>query len=299
MTPQKQRKKLALRDAIGYILVAPATVLLCTFTIYPIFYLIYSSLFDGSLISKQRNFVGLGNYRALMTADFGKVVSNTVIYSFLLVFCTMVLAVLFAVWINGKTTKRLNSLTQAAAFTPHIISLVSASFVFMWLMDDQTGFINVCLNAVGLPKFPFMSSTKTALISLVMVMVWKSVGYYTLLVYAALQTIPTEIYEAATLDDTPKIKVFFRITLPMISPTLFFTVIVATIGSFQVFDTVNLMTHGGPVNATNTLVFYIYEYAFKFMKLGLSSAAGVILLLFVGVFTILYFSVLAKKVHYQ
>lgn len=97
--------------------------------------------------------------------------------------------------------------------------------------------------------------------SLVGMMVWKSLGYYSLLILAALQGVPKDIYEAAEIDDTPKIRTFFRITLPMISPTLFFTTIVATISSFQVFETVNLMTQGGPVNSTNTLVYQIYSDA--------------------------------------
>ncbi len=302
--PRKKKKvkqKYRLGEQLaGYGLVAPAIILLCVFTIYPMLYLIYSSLFDGKLISKKRNFVGFENYEKLLTdSDFLRVISNTVVYSILLVAFTMVLAVLVAVWLNSKVTPRLNSLTQAAIFTPHIISLVSASMVFMWLMDPQIGFINSILTKLGLGKFPFLASPNTALISLVMVMVWKSVGYYSLLILAALQNIPPNIYEAAALDDTPKVRVFFRITLPMISPTVFFTTIVATISSFQVFDTVSLMTQGGPVNSTNTLVYYIYQYAFKYMKLGPAMAAGVILLVFVLVLTIIYFAFLGKKVHYQ
>lgn len=284
----------------GYALVLPSVLLLGAFTIYPIFYLIYSSLYDGKLISKKRNFVGLKNYITLLQdADFRKVLSNTGIYSVLLVVLTMVLATLVAVWLNSGKTKRLNSLVQAAIFTPHIVSLVSASLVFTWLMDPQIGFFNSILTSLGFAKFPFLSSPKTALLSLVLVMIWKSVGYYSLLILAALQTIPKEIYEAAALDDAPKLRVFCRITLPMISPTLFFTTIIATINSFQVFDTVNLMTQGGPVNSTNTLVYYVYQYAFRYMKLGPAMAAGVILLVLVLALTVVYFVFLGKKVHYQ
>ena len=194
-----------------------------------------------------------------------------------LVAILMVLATLLAVWVNGKAQKRLNSVTLAAVFTPHIISLVSVSTVFLWIMDPQIGAINYVLRTLGLKPFPFLASSKTALASLVGMMVWKSLGYYSLLILAALQGVPKDIYEAAEIDDTPKIRTFFRITLPMISPTLFFTTIVATISSFQVFETVNLMTQGGPVNSTNTLVYQIYSDAFKYLKL-----------FFLG-----------KKVHYQ
>ena len=118
-------------------------------------------------------------------------------------------------------------------------------------------------------------------------MVWKQAGYYTLLIMAALQGVPQEIYEAASIDDAPAYKTFFRITLPMISPTLFFVSITATISSFQIFDAVNLITGGGPLNSTNTLVYYIYEQTYKFGKLGTGSAASLLLLILVGVLTFL------------
>jgi len=284
----------------GYAFVAPAILLLCIFTVYPIIYLVYSSFMSGSLISKNRQFVGFDNYRQIFAnPDFHKVLSNTVIYSVVLVVIVMVLAVLMAVWINSNKESKLNHLLQAAVFTPHITSLVAISMVFLWLMNPQIGFINSLITSMGFKPFPFLADPSTALPSLIFVMVWKTMGYYTLLILGALQTIPQSLYEAAELDDTPKWRVFFRITLPMISPTLFFSTIIATIGSFRVFETVKLMTQGGPVNSTNTLVYYIYEYAFKFAKLGQASAAGVVLLVIVGGLTILYFSGLGNKVHYR
>ena len=252
----------------GYHLIAPAILHLSVFTIYPIFYLLHSSLHDGSLLSKKRNFVGLDNFATLFgSVDFHTTLRNTIIYSVGLVAVLMVLA--------------------------------SVSTVFLWIMDPQIGAINFLLRAVGLSPFPFLASSRTALASLVGMMVWKSLGYYSLLILAALQGVPKDIYEAASIDDTPRVKVFFQITLPMISPTMFFTTIVATISSFQVFETVNLMTQGGPVNSTNTLVYQIYSDAFKYLKLGIASAEGVVLLAFVGILTILYFAFLGKKVHYQ
>lgn len=298
---KKAKQKYRLSEQLaGCSLVAPAVILLSVFTIYPIVYLIYSSLFDGKLISKKRYFVGLENYKTLLSdAEFIQVVDNTVIYSVALVALTMILAVLVAVWLNSKDTPQLNSLAQAAIFTPHIISLVSASFIFIWMMDPQNGLLNVIITWFGFKRFPFLSRPETALFSLVLVMVWKGVGYYSLLILSALQSIPPDIYEAAELDNAPKVKVFLKITLPMISPTVFFTAIVATINAFQVFDTVSLMTQGGPVNSTNTLVYYIYQYAFRYMKLGEAMAAGVVLLVFVLVLTVIYFVFLGKKVHYQ
>lgn len=289
------------KDALkGYLLIAPAIILMAIFTIYPIFWMLDSSLRDGSLLSQTRNYVGFENFEKLFSStDFHTTIKNTVIYSIGLVAVVMVLATLCAVWLNSKIQRGLNDLTLAAIFTPHIVSLVSVSTVFLWIFDPQIGAINYVLKLLGLQPFPFLASSKTALASLVGMMVWKSLGYYTLLVMAALQGVPKEIYEAASIDDTPKVRVFCRLTLPMISPTLFFTTIVATISSFQVFETVNLMTQGGPVNSTNTLVYLIYSDAFKYLKLGPASAEGVVLLAFVAVLTIIYFAFLGKKVHYQ
>lgn len=289
------------KDALkGLVLIFPSISLLLTFTIYPIFYLIHSSFYDGTLISPKRNNIGFRNYERLIASkDFRLAVKNTFVYTFWLVFFLMVLGTLLAVWVNSKRQKKLNNLLMAAAFTPHIISLVSVSSVFLWIMNKDSGIINYILRTIGLPEYPFLASSKTALASLVMMMIWKSVGYYAFLILAALQQIPTEIYEAAELDNASKISVFFKITLPMISPTLFFTTIVATINSFQVFDSVNLMTLGGPVDSTNTLVYMIYSDAFKYMKLGPASAEAVVLVVIVGFLTLLYFALLNKKVHYQ
>ena len=132
----------------GYVLIAPSIILLCIFTIYPIFWQIQSSLYDGSLLSKKRNFVGLQNFANLFAnPDFGQTVGNTIFYSVGVVIITIVLSTLAAVWLNGEAQKRLNGLTLAAIFTPHIISLVSVTTIFLWLLDPQIGAINYLLKS--------------------------------------------------------------------------------------------------------------------------------------------------------
>ena len=285
---------------MGYILAAPAVILLVAFTVYPLFYLFYRSLYDGNLIKKNPNFIGLENYAALFESkDFHQTISNTLMYTMISVVLTIVLAVVIAAWLNGKKNKKLNEWVQTFIFTPHIISMVSVSTLFLFLMDSRNGLFNIVLTAFGFEKFPFLADPKTALFSLSIVSVWKGLGYYVLLIMAALQNIPTSVYEAAEIDDTPKLKVFWKITLPMISPTILFTSVVAVIASFKVFDSISIMTGGGPLNSTNTLVYYIYDYAFRFGKPGQACAAGVILLFIVCVITVLQFQVSKKKVHYQ
>ena len=224
---------------------------------------------------------------------------NTAIYTLITVVLTIVLAVIIAAWLGARRSSRLNQWVQTCLFTPHIISVVSVSTLFLWLMDSKNGFFNAILNALGLESFPFLASPDTALFSIALVMVWKGLGYYVLLIMAALQNIPTSVYEAAEMDDTPRLRTFFKITLPMISPTILFTTVVATIASFKVFDSISIMTGGGPLNSTNTLVYYIYDYAYSYGKPGQACAAGVVLLFFVCVVTYLQFRVSKKNVHYQ
>ncbi|MDD3400560.1 MAG: sugar ABC transporter permease [Eubacteriales bacterium] len=292
----------------GMELIAPAVLVMLVFTVYPIIYLIIGSFRSGSLIAwskaggalSQIQWADFKNYEYLLAnADFGKIVGNTVLYVVMLVAGRIGCSLLLAWWLNSKINKRLSKTTQAIAFMPHVISLVSVSMVFMWLYNKDTGFFNSILTSLKLPACEFLDSEGTALISIVFVMLWKSLGYYTLLMLAAMQSVPKEVYEAAELDNAPAWRTFLRITIPCISPTIFFTTITATINSFNVFDVINLLTQGGPINSTNTLVYYIYSMMFKFSKPGVGCAAGVILLAIVGTLTIVYFRVMERRVHYQ
>ncbi len=285
---------------VGYILAVPAIVLLIAFTVYPVCYMLYRSFFGGSIITKEPKFVGLENYKALIeSSDFHQVLMNTAVYTLITVGLTMVLAIVIAVWLNGKRNSKLNGITQTFIFTPHIISMVSVSTLFLWLMDSKNGLLNAVLMALGFEPYTFLASPETALLSVSLVSVWKGLGYYVLLIMAALQNIPTNVYEAAEMDDTPPLRTFFKITLPMISPTVLFTSVVAVIASFKVFDSISIMTGGGPVNSTNTLVYYIYDYAYSYGKPGQACAAGMVLLLFVCIVTYIQFRVGKKRVHYQ
>jgi sn-glycerol 3-phosphate transport system permease protein len=159
--------------------------------------------------------------------------------------------------------------------------------------------LNAVLNLFHLPSLRWLNSSKTALLSIIIVSIWKSTGYYLLIVLASLKSIPQEIFEAAELDNTPRLRKFFRITLPLLSPQLFFMLITITINSFKVFDTVRVMTDGGPGNSTDVVIYYLYRYAFRFFRVGIASAAGVILMAILVILTIIYFRFLGKRVHYQ
>ncbi|MDF2645650.1 MAG: binding-protein-dependent transport system inner rane component [Paenibacillus sp.] len=280
-----------------YVMVLPAMTGIILFVIYPVIYLIQLSFYKYNLMNKDRSkFIGFDNFTQIFTReDFYKALSNTVVYTVGVVVLTMLLSLLIALWLNKKT--RFNAVVQAGIFTPHIISIVSVALVWMWLMEPNHGILNFLLKAIGLPPSSWLQSSNTAMLSVIIVSVWQNIGYYTLIIVAALQSVPPSIYEAAALDNASRFKMFYKITLPLISPQLFFILIIMTIGSFKVFDTVKIMTAGGPNNATTTLVYYIYE--FRTNSIGYASATGVVLMAIIAILTFIYFRLLSKKVHYQ
>lgn len=281
-----------------YLMIAPAITIFSLFFIYPIGYMIYLSMHDWNFVSPEKTFVGSSNFKSLFSErEFIEVMQNTFTYTALTVSLTIVISLLLALWLNRQGA--LYGFVQGAIFSPHIISLVSVSMLWMWLMDTDYGLLNWVLNLLGISNVPWLTDPKTSLFSLIIVAVWKGIGFNTLIFIAGLQSIPKDMYEAAALDEASKARTFFKLTLPMLSPTLFFLVIISLIGSFQVFETIAIMTQGGPINSTNTFVFYIYEYGFRFFKIGYASAAGVLLLLIVSLLTIVYFRILSRKVHYR
>ncbi|MEH7123676.1 sugar ABC transporter permease [Bacillus sp. JJ1773] len=281
-----------------YAMISPAIVIFCLFFIYPIGYMIYLSMHEWNFVSPDKQFVGLQNFTTLFAErEFIEVMQNTFIYTALTVSLTIIISLILALWLNRNGT--VYSFVQGAIFSPHIISLVSVSMLWMWLMDTDYGLLNWVLNLFGLSNVSWLTDPSTSLFSLVIVAVWKGIGFNTLIFIAGLQSIPRDMYEAAQLDGSSKLSTFWKITLPMLSPTLFFLTIISLIGSFQVFETISIMTQGGPINSTNTFVYYIYEYGFRYFKIGYSSAAGVLLLIIVGLLTILYFKLLGKRVHYR
>jgi sn-glycerol 3-phosphate transport system permease protein len=283
-----------------YIMIAPAMTGIGLFTVYPVIKLILLSFYETNMLNPAKTrFVGFENYVNEFARDaFSRSVINTVIYSFFTIIFIMGISLVLAVWL-GRRHSYSNSAVQVCIFTPHIISMVSVALIWSQLMDQRFGLLNQFLTFFGLPKSTWLTSSKTALMSVILVATWKAVGYYTLIFIAALQGIPPEIYEAAALDKSGKIKTFFEITLPMISPQIFFVLIILTIGSFKVFETIRVMTDGGPSYATTSIAYLIYSEVFQFSRFGYGAVSGVVLLIIVSLLNVLYFKNISKKVHYQ
>ncbi len=283
----------------AYLMVAPAMVFLLLFTFYPMVNLAFLSFFEYNIVNPVKSFVGLRNYRELffIKTDFLVALRNTSMYTGSVVLSLIVMALLFALWLQKST--KVNRFVQTAIFTPHLVAMISCGLIWSWLMDSDRGVFNAVLGFFGLPGLRWLNSSRTAMMSVVIVSTWKSAGYYCLILLSALKAIPGEIHEAAMLDNAGPVRKFFRITLPMLSPQLFFLLITITINSFQVFDTIRIMTDGGPGNSTDAISYYIYRYAFQHFKVGYASAAGTVLMAILMGLTVVYFKFLARKVHYQ
>lgn len=282
-----------------YLMVGPAMLLMLVFIFYPLLDLVYLSFFNYNLIS-EKTFAGLRNYEVLffVKTDFIEALENTAVYTGTVLVFSLLLAILFALWLERDSW--FNRFLQKSMFTPYLISMISCAYIWSWMYDSDAGILNAMLALFHLPLSRWLTDAKMAIFCVAAVSVWKSLGYYLIIVLASIKSIPTEILEAAALDNTPPMRKFFRITLPMISPQLFFLLITITISSFKVFDVVRVMTNGGPGNATDVLVTYIYRYAFQMnARVGYASAAGSVLLVILMVLTYFYFRGLGKRVYYQ
>lgn len=281
------------KNLTPYILVLPSLLVFLIFWILPLVSMGALSFTQWNMVSPEIPFVGLDNYQQILRSSaFWQVVKNTLYYTFFFVFFVTAISLPLALWLNKNT--KTHKLAQASIFSPHIISLVSVSLIFMSLMEPQ-GIFNSILQGLGMEPIGWLQDPKYALNSLILVSVWKSLGYYTLIFIAALGSIPGELYEAADLDNASGWRKFTKITIPNIAPTLFFVILINIINGIQVFETINIMTAGGPANSTKTVVYYIYEQGFQFFNLGHASAAGMILLVILMIITFFYFRLLGNK----
>ena len=293
-------KKKAYEKARPYLMIAPAMVGILLFTIYPVISLVRLSFMNVNMLDDSKTrFVGFENYEKVFARpDFIKSLNNTIVYTVAVVLIITLLALVLAVWLNSKKSA-MNSVVQAVTFSPHVVAIVSVALIWQWMMEPNFGLFNYVLRTLGLPTSKWLTSSDTAMACVILISVWKAVGYDMLIFLAALQGVPKELYESAKLDNASKWTVFWKITIPMVSPQLFFTLIIRTISSFKVFDTVRVLTEGGPNNATTTLVYTIYREAMFNMRIGYSAVIGVVLLVIVGILTVIYFAGLSKRVHYQ
>ncbi len=268
--------------------VLPSVVFLLCFSLGPILFALYVSFHDWNMLTPvgQMPWVGIENYRYLLFEDplFRQVLGNTFVYTAATVSVAGVMGLVLALLLNRRV--RPLALWRAIYFLPVITSSIAVSIIWSYFYNSSYGLFNAFLAAVGLPQHRFLSSVQEALPSIIVLGIWQAVGYYMILYLAGLQGIPQELYDAASVDGAGAWRAFYYVTLPLLRPTILFVLVVNTISALQVFDIVYVMTEGGPVNATNTGVLYVYETAFKFLRMGRATAMSFILFAIIFVVTL-------------
>ena len=265
------------------VLLAPTLLFFLLFQYYPILKSFAISFADYGLLRRETPFVGLENYvRQFQDPLFLSALGNTLVFVGVCVAVGVALALTIAVFVEN--TGRWAGLYRTLYFIPVVTSLMATAMIWRWLYASN-GLLNFMMTFVGLEPQAWLLSEDLALPSLMALTIWKNLGFDLILFSAALQGIPEELYEASSLEGASTWQTFFYITLPQLRPIVVLVGITAVIRSFQVFTIVLAMTQGGPVNATRTIVYHVYEQGIQYDDMGYASAAAVILLLLVAVVT--------------
>lgn len=282
------RKRLLLRyDFVGFLMISPFYLLFLIFTFIPIFIGLSFSFTNYDLYRKF-DFIGLENYAKLWNDPiFIKSIYNTLLYATLTIVPGLILGLLAAVLLNEKLYGF--KFYRVSFYMPYIISMVAASMIWLSIYDPGTGLANRLIGILGLPAQTWLHNPDLAMYSIAILSIWKVIGFNMLIFLAGLQAIPSDYYEAAIVDGANANKRFFYITLPLLRPTTFFLFVTSVIGAFNVFEQVNIMTSGGPVNSTTTIVHQIFTRAFTEFNMGYASAQAMILFVFVAIITLMFF----------
>lgn len=259
----------------------PATLLLAVFVIYPMASLAWVSLHDWNILRGQMRFVGLANYRAVLAdEDFARAVVTTLLYVAGTVPLGMAISLGLALLVDDRL--RAAGLFRTILFTPVVTSSVAAGIVFVWLLGDQRGVVNAALRLAGVEGPAWLQDPAWALPAVILMSLWKQAGYTMVLFLAGLQGIPASCYEAAAIDGArPGWQTFRHVTWPLLWPTTFFVLVVSSIQAFRAFEPMYVMTRGGPVGSTTTLVYDIFDRAFRFGSMGEAAAVSMLLLVVV------------------
>ncbi|MBV6713889.1 carbohydrate ABC transporter permease [Paenibacillus chitinolyticus] len=283
---QKSKKRRLDHDPIGYALITPFYLFLFVFVLLPILMNIYLSFTNYDM--NRMDFIGFKNYKVLLSDTFFWIsLKNTVIYTFFTLFFTLALGLVFAVLLNNKLVGL--PFFRTGFFTPHVTSMVAVSMIWLWIYEPSRGIANTVLGFFQIQGKQWLYDANWAMVALIIMGIWKFVGYNMVIYLAGLQGVPRDLYEAASVDGANSLQRFFYITVPMLKPITFFLLITGLINNFNVFEQIKILTNGGPMNSTTTIVHQIYNRAFGEFQLGYSSAMATVLLGIIAVITIVNF----------
>lgn len=282
----------------GALLLLPAAVLLTMFAYLPTITTVINSLFLPGFRGAPTEFVGVENYQVLFDdPTFWQVARNNLLYAVGTIPTSIAMALGMALFVNGKLRGR--GFVRMAYFTPTILPMIAAANIWMFFYAPQIGLFNSLLGTLGLPGVNWLGDPSVALGSVIVMSVWKEAGFFMIFYLAALQSMPPELKEAADLEGTSRWSFFWRVTFPLLMPTTLFVLINALINSVRVVDHLFILTKGGPNNATNLLLYYVYENAFSFFDRTTAATITVVILVVLAVVATLKFTILDRRTHYQ
>ena len=294
--PRGKLKKGELKWAILFS--APAMIPMIVFWIYPIFRSLMISLTDWDYISPTYNIVWFENYASIFdSSGFFKALGVTVLFALYTVIPAMVIGLALALVFQKRFPGR--SVYRAMLFSPWVTPTVAISIVWIWLFNVDNGLLNRVLSSLGLPTSKWISSRESSLMSVSLVTVWKSLGYTMIFYASALEKVPRQLYEAASIDGANGWQKFKAITFPGISPTTFFLLVMQMITSLQAYDQIQILTQGGPAGATRTLLYLYYQYAFEKYNMGEATAVATVLMLLTVGLSVLQFIGSKRWVTYE
>ncbi len=294
----KPRTVSAVKD---FVCVLPALIFLAIFTYYPICKLIQISFTDWNLLNDRWNYVGFKNWVWLFNGSGTKHLLNslkvTILYSIGELTITLVGGLIFALIFNRMNSAF--SFMRAVVFVPKYVAMSSAAVVFLWILNTDNGILNHMLTSLGLPAVDWLGNRNTALLSVLMLTGWRAVGYGMMIYLSAMIGISKDYYEAAALDGATAVQRFWKITIPMLSPTTLFLFVTTFISSMKVFQSVDILTKGGPYRSTEVFEYKIYLYAMEDFRMDRASVIAIAFFVLLLIITASTFKVSNSSVHYD
>lgn len=285
------------RELQALMFTLPAMAPLAVFWLFPIGYVFYLSITSWDFMSEDKPFVGLDNYIALLqNPAFYDSIKVTLLFVIGNVLPTLAGGLALAVLLNR--TMCLGGVYRALLFSPWVTPTVAVSIVWSWIFEPEAGLANALLRLFGAEGVGWLSDPDWALVGILLVTVWKGIGWAMVFYLVALRNVPSDILEAASIDGAGASRKFWQITLPLISPTTFFLTVVLVISSLQAYDQINIMTQGGPAGSTRTLLYLYYQSAFEAFNIGEASAVAVTLVAGCALLSLVSFAMSRKSVHY-
>jgi multiple sugar transport system permease protein len=298
--PKKQASKVQKQEwLMAFLFLLPSLIGLIVFFLIPVLAGFGISFMKWDLLTTPE-FVGLDNYKTLLTDDplFWVSLQHTLVYSLMVIGIGVPLSLGLALVVNSKIKGI--EIFRTIYFVPVVCSTIAAALVWKWIFQPEMGILNTMLRWFSIKGPLWLGSEQTALISVAIVAIWLGLGYNMVILLAGLKGIPPHLYEAAAIDGAVGVQQFWYITLPLLTPTLFFVLVMSVIGSFQVFGQVFVMTvQGGPNNATLTYVYYLWRNAFQYFKMGYASALAYVLFFIILVVTVIQMKFLGGRINYE